>query len=286
MNFESISEWIKTDGLEWLKTDGIKIATMAIIAIAIFVIGKWLARRITNLVKKAMVKAEMDETLISFLSNGVYMILMVCLVLAVLDFCGVKTTSFIAILGAAGLAVGLALQGSLSNFASGVLIIMFRPFKKGDFIDAGGVMGVVEGITILTTNMKTTDNKVIIVPNAQIMGGAITNFSAKETRRIDFVFGVGYDDDLKKVRQVLTEILEADERVLKDPAPTIGLSEMGDSSLNFVCRPWVKSEDYWQTFWDINERVKERFDEEGISIPYPQRDIHIIDGGSNDSLSA
>ncbi len=286
MNFDTISEWVKTDGLEWLKTDGVKFATMALVALAIFLIGKWLARRITDIVKKGMAKANMDETLISFLGNGVYMILMVCLVLIVLDYCGIRTTSFVAILGAAGLAVGLALQGSLANFASGVLIIMFRPFKKGDFIDGGGVMGVVEGITILTTNMTTPDNKVIIVPNSQIMGGPITNFSAKDTRRIDFVFGVGYDDDLKKVKKVLTEILEADERVLKDPAPTIGLSEMADSSINFVCRPWVKSCDYWQTFWDINERVKLRFDEEGISIPYPQRDIHVIDGGNKETLAS
>lgn len=286
MNFESITEWIQTDGLAWLKTDGVHYLTMTLIAITIFMVGRWVARRITDIVKKAMAKAKMDETLISFLGNGVYMLLMVCLVLIVLDFCGIKTTSFVAILGAAGLAVGLALQGSLANFASGVLIIMFRPFKKDDFIEAGGVIGVVEGITILTTNMRTGDNKVIIVPNAQIMGGSITNYSAKETRRIDFVFGVGYDDDLKKVRQVLTEILDADERVLKDPAPTIGLSELADSSVNFVCRPWVKSGDYWPTFFDINEKVKTRFDEEGISIPYPQRDIHVIDGGDGESIAS
>ncbi len=167
--------------VNWLQTDGLDILIKLVVAIVIFIIGKWIARKITNLVKKAMGKANLDETLISFLGNGVYMILMVCVVLAALDYLGVKTTGFVAILGAAGLAVGLALQGSLANFASGVLIIMFRPFKKGDAVDGGGVFGIVEEITILTTVMRTPDNKVIIVPNSQIMGGAITNFSTKPT---------------------------------------------------------------------------------------------------------
>ena len=184
--------------VNWLQTDGLDLLIKLVVAVVIFVIGKWIARKITDLVKKAMGKAKMDETLISFLGNGVYMILMVCVVLAALDYLGVKTTGFVAILGAAGLAVGLALQGSLANFASGVLIIMFRPFKKGDAVDGGGVFGIVEEITILTTVMRTPDNKVIIVPNSQIMGGAITNFSTKPTRRVDLVIGCGYDDDLKK----------------------------------------------------------------------------------------
>lgn len=278
MDTDTIIEWLQTDGLDFL----IKIA----IALVIFLIGKWVARKVTNLTKKAMTKSKMEETLVSFLGNGVFMLLMVCVVLVTLDFVGIKTTSFVAILGAAGLAVGLAMQGSLANFAAGVLIIMFRPFKLGDAIDAGGVFGIVEAITILTTNMRTPDNKVIIVPNGQIMGGAITNFSAKETRRVDLVIGCGYDDDLKKVRKVLEEILDGDERVLKDPAYTIGLLELGDSSINFAVRPWVNAADYWNVFFETQEKVKERFDAEGISIPFPQRDVHLFPAPGGDSGQA
>ena len=272
--------------LNWLQTDGIDILIKLVIAVVIFLVGKWIARKITNLIKKAMGKGNMDETLVTFLGNGVYMLLVVCVVLVTLDFLGIKTTSFIAILGAAGLAVGLALQGSLANFASGVLIIMFRPFKLGDAIDAGGVFGITEAITILTTNLRTPDNKVIIVPNSQIMGGAITNFSAKDTRRVDLVIGCGYDDDLKKVRSVLEGILDSDERVLKDPAYTIGLLELGDSSINFAVRPWVNAADYWGVFFDTQEKVKERFDEEGLSIPYPQSDVHMFPASSEDGDQA
>lgn len=268
MDTEKIMTWLETDGLNFL-------ITLAI-AIVIFIIGKWIAGKITHLVKKGMKKSNMDETLVSFLGNGVYVILMVCVILVALDFLGVKTTSFVAILGAAGLAVGLALQGSLANFAAGVLIIMFRPFKKGDAVDGGGVFGVVEEITILTTNMRTPDNKVIIVPNSQIMGGAITNFSTKPTRRVDMVFGCGYDDDIRQVKKVLEEILDNDERVLKDPAYTVAVNELGDSSVNFVVRPWVNSADYWNVFFDTHETVKIKFDEAGLSIPFPQTDVHLF----------
>ena len=202
MDVDSIMNWLQTEGVDIL----IKIA----IALVIFLVGKWIARKITDIVKKGMSRANMDAALVSFLGNGVFMILMVCVVLVTLDFVGVKTTSFVAILGAAGLAVGLALQGSLANFASGVLIIMFRPFTVGNAIDAGGVFGIVEEISILTTNMKTPDNKVIIVPNSQIMGGAITNFYKKETRRVDMVFGCSYDDDIKKAKALLEDILQKD----------------------------------------------------------------------------
>jgi small conductance mechanosensitive channel len=268
MDVDSIINWLQTDGLDML----IKL----VIAIVIFIVGKWIAGKVTKLVKKGMTKSKMDEALVSFLGNGVFMILMVCVILVTLDFVGIKTTSFVAILGAAGLAVGLALQGSLANFAAGVLIIMFRPFTLGHAIDAGGVFGIVEEITLLTTNMKTPDNKVIIVPNGQIMGGAITNFSAKDTRRVDMVFGCSYVDDLKKVRSVIEDILNNDERILKDPAYTIGLLELGDSSVNFAVRPWVNAADYWNVFFETQEKVKVRFDEEGISIPFPQRDVHLF----------
>ena len=278
MDTEKIMNWLETDGLNFLIT--------LVIALVIFIIGKWIARKVTNLVKKGMAKSNMDETLVSFLGNGVYMILMVCVILVTLDYLGVKTTSFVAILGAAGLAVGLALQGSLANFASGVLIIMFRPFKKGDAVDGGGVFGIVEEITILTTNMRTPDNKVIIIPNSQIMGGAITNFSTKPTRRVDMVFGCGYDDDIRKAKKVLEEIVESDQRILKDPAYTVAVSELADSSVNFVVRPWVNAEDYWSVFFDTHEAVKIKFDEVGLSIPYPQSDVHMFPAQSDEDDQA
>ena len=278
MDTEKLRTWLETEGLSFL----ISIA----IAVVIFIIGKWIARKITNLVKKGMSKSNMDETLISFLGNGVYVILMVCVILVTLDFLGVKTTSFVAILGAAGLAVGLSLQGSLANFASGVLIIMFRPFKKGDAVDGGGVFGIVEEITILTTNMRTPDNKVIIIPNSQIMGGPITNFSTKPTRRIDMVFGCGYDDDIRKTKKVLENILKNDERVLADPPYTVAVNELGDNSVNFVVRPWVNAADYWDVYFDTHESVKIEFDEAGLSIPYPQTDVHVFPAQSDEDEKA
>lgn len=268
MDVENILHWLQTEGVDFL----IKLA----IALVIFLVGKWIAGKITNILKKGMGKAKMDAALVSFLGNGVFMLLMVCVVLVTLDFVGVKTTSFVAILAAAGLAVGLALQGSLANFASGVLIIMFRPFTVGNAIDAGGVFGIVEEISILTTNMKTPDNKVIIVPNSQIMGGPITNFSRKETRRIDMVFGCGYNDDIRKAKALLVDIMEKDDRILKDPAYTVAVMELGDSSVNFAVRPWVNAADYWDVFFETHETVKIRFDEEGLTIPYPQSDVHMF----------
>jgi small conductance mechanosensitive channel len=197
-------------------------------------------------------------------------------VLAALSTVGVQTASFVAVLGAAGLAVGLALQGSLANFAAGVLLILFRPFRVGDVVEAGGVMGKIEEVQIFTTHFCSFDNKAIIVPNAQITGGTITNFSAKPTRRVDLVFGVSYSDDLSQVKKVLEEILTQDDRVLEDPAPVVNIASLGDSSVNFNCRPWVKAEDYWDVYFDLMKTVKERFDAEGISIPFPQRDVHLF----------
>jgi len=250
---------------------GLKLIT----ALAIFVIGRWVARRLSRLLEKGMEKAGTDATLIVFLHNIVYVGLLVFVILAAVGQLGVQTTSFLAVLGAAGLAVGLALQGSLANFAAGVLIIIFRPFKVGDFIEAGGVAGAVKAISIFTTTLHTPDNKVIIVPNAQVNSGTITNYSANDTRRVDMVMGVSYGDDLDKVRSVIKEVLDADERVLKDPAPLIAVLALADSSVNFAVRPWAKATDYWGVFFDVQERVKKRFDQEGISIPFPQQDVHI-----------
>lgn len=255
----------------WITTNALNI----VIAIIIFIVGKWVAKLLTSVSKHLMSKSNLDEALVNFLGHIVNALLMVVVIIAALNQAGFATTSLVAIVGAAGLAVGLALQGSLANFASGVMIIMFKPFTKGDFIAAGGEMGAVEEITIFTTNLTSPDNKAIIVPNGAIMGGSITNFSAKDTRRVDFVFGVSYDDDIKKVKEIVWEVLNADERILKDPAPTVGVLELADSSVNFAVRPWVNSGDYWGVFFDIQEAMKIRFDAEGISIPFPQQDVHM-----------
>ncbi len=244
-------------------------------AIIIFVVGKYLAGAITRLVKKLMGKAHMDAILVNFIGSIIKTVLLLFVVIAALDQLGVNTTSLIALIGAAGLAIGLALQGSLQNLASGVMLIVFRPFKDGDFVEAGGTMGVVEEIGIFTTKMRTGDNKEVIVPNGQIFGGIITNYSARDTRRVDMVFGIGYGDDIRKAKEVITGIIEADERILKDPAPLVAVAELGDSSVNFNVRPWVKSSDYWSVYFDLNEKIKNAFDDNGISIPFPQMDVHL-----------
>jgi len=241
----------------------------------ILIIGRWVARRLANLVRRLMTRAKVDEMLVRFVGNLSYAVLLTFVVLAAVGQLGVQTTSFIAVLGAAGLAVGLALQGSLGNFAAGVLLVLFRPYRVGDYIEAGGIAGVVEEVQIFTSVLITPDNKKIIIPNGQIMAGTITNYSAKEQRRVDVVAGVSYSDDLDKVRSVLQAIIAADGRILADPAPTIAVLELGDSSVNFTVRCWVKTADYWAVFFDLNEQIKKRFDAEKISIPFPQRDVHL-----------
>ncbi|UCE82086.1 MAG: mechanosensitive ion channel [Deltaproteobacteria bacterium] len=259
--------------MELVTLYGVKV----IAAVVIFILGRWIAKILKGFVQRMMRKTEVDDTLVSFVGNLTYIALLTFVVIAALNQLGVQTTSFIAVIGAAGLAIGLALQGSLANFAAGVLLIIFRPFKSGDFIEGAGVAGTVEKIHIFTTQLKSPDNKTIIIPNAKLTGDNITNYSAKETRRVDMVFGVGYGDDLQKVRQILEDILAKEDRVLQDPAPTIGVLELADSSVNFVCRPWVKTADYWGVYFDITETVKNRFDAEGVSIPFPQRDVHLFE---------
>jgi len=246
-----------------------------IAAIAIYIIGKWVAGRVKNLVVRLMEKSSVDAILVKFVSNMAYGALLVFVVLAALSRLGIETTSFIAVLGAAGLAVALALQGSLANFAAGVLMIIFRPFKVGDFIEAAGIAGVVEEVSIFTTHVRSGDNKAIIVPNGSVMASTIVNYSAKDTRRIDLVIGIGYDSDIQLAKNILNGILDADDRILKDPEPTVGVLELADSSVNFAVRPWVNTADYWPVCFDLNETIKSRFDAEGISIPYPQRDVHL-----------
>lgn len=245
-------------------------------AVIIFLIGKWVARIVVNIVGKLMGRSKVDDALVGFTKSIVYSVLMIFVVLAALNRIGIETTSFIAILGAAGLAIGLALQGSLSNFAAGVMMIVFHPFKAGDFVEVAGVAGVIEEINIFTCQLRTGDNKTMYIPNDAIMGSNIINYSVKPTRRVDMVFGIGYDDDLLKAKNLLIDILAADERVLKDPAAKVAVTELADSSVNFAVRPWVKSADYWDVYFDIHEQVKLRFDQAGISIPYPQTDIHLV----------
>ncbi len=246
-------------------------------AIAIFLIGKMIAKWIKKILTRVMNKAEVDPLIVGFTTSMVYIALMVFVVIAALGQIGIQTTSFIAILGAAGLAIGLALQGSLANFAAGFLLIIFRPFKVGDVIEAAGVTGKVDVIQIFTTTLKTPDNKTIIIPNAKLGGDNIVNYSTQETRRVDMTVGVSYDADLKEVRDILEDIVSKDERVLKDPEPLIVVGELADSSVNFYVRVWVKSADYWNVYFDSNEAVKLRMDAAGIGIPYPQRDVHLYE---------
>ena len=262
----------------WLqvKTLGVDFAINIIIAIAIFFIGRMIARAITKGLRTLMRSQEVDKILESFVGNLVYWMLMTFVIIAAIGRLGIQTTSLIAIMAAGGLAVGLSLQGSLANFAAGVLIVMFRPYRVGDFVEAAGIAGTVLDVQILTTILKTGDNKQIVVPNGQIMGSIITNYSANETRRIDMVFGVSYDDDLDTVRSTIEDLVAAEDRITDDPPCLIAVSELADSSVNFVVRPWVKTSDYWGVKFDFTEAVKKRFDKEGISFPYPQQDIHII----------
>ena len=247
-------------------------------ALAIFVVGRWVSKFLVRLLRKGLTKAKMDPILVNFVGSIVSLLLLF-IIIASLNQLGVDTTSLIAIFGAAGLAIGLALQGSLQDFASGVMLIIFRPFKTGDFVEAGGTSGVVEAISIFTTIMRTGDNREVIVPNGSIYTGTITNYSARDTRRIDMVFGIGYGDDIKKAKQILQQVVEADERVLKDPAPLVAVAELADSSVNFNVRPWVKSPDYWAVKFDLTENVKLAFDENNISIPFPQMDVHMDKAG-------
>ncbi|HNP35677.1 MAG TPA: mechanosensitive ion channel [Woeseiaceae bacterium] len=259
----------------FLQTKGLAFGLDIISALVIFIVGRIIIRFVVSALRNAMQRGEVDKTLETFVCNVVRIGLLVVVILAAIAQLGIETTSLIAIFGAAGLAVGLALQGSLSNFAAGVLIVMFRPYRIGDFIEAAGIAGTVELVQILTTSLKTPDNKKIIVPNSQIMDSVITNYSANDKRRVDMVVGVGYGDDLDKVKKTLQELVGADERVLAEPPYTIAVSELAESSVNLIVRPWVATADYWAVKWDLTEAIKKRFDHDGISIPFPQRDVHV-----------
>jgi small conductance mechanosensitive channel len=268
--FESTPEWIAT-AQELLAKFGLKI----IAAILIFFIGRWIAKLLRTLLQKAMERAKVDAAIVGFTCSLAHAALMVFIILAALGVVGIPVTSFIAVLGAAGLAVGLALQGPLANFAAGVLILLFRPFKVGDFIEGGGATGGVKEIHIFTTTITTPDNKRVIIPNAKVMGDNITNYSAEGTRRLDLTACISYGDDIDKAKAAMMDLITSDPRVLKDPAPLVGVLAMNDSSIDLAVRPWVKVSDYWDAFFALNEAIKKRLEAEGCTIPFPQRDVHI-----------
>ena len=247
-----------------------------VLALAILIIGRFIARHVSTRVGSAVEKSNDDVTLGKFVASLTYVALMAFIIIAAMGQLGIETASLVAILAAAGLAIGLALQGSLANFASGVMLIIFRPLKVGDFVEAGGATGTVREIGIFTSILSSPDNKKIYVPNANLTGANIINYSAFGTRRIDLVAGVSYGDNLDLVKATLEQILAEDDRILTDPAPTIAVLELADSSVNFAVRPWVKEEDYWDVRFDTQEKIKQRFDEKGISIPFPQQDVHLI----------
>jgi len=260
---------------ETVRMAGLDFGMKVLIALVIFFVGRMIAKLVTKGLHNVMQSQEVDKILETFVCNLAYWALMIFVIIAAINQIGVQTTSLIAIMGAAGLAIGLALQGSLANFASGVLIVMFRPYRVGDFVEAAGIAGVVLQVQILTTILKTGDNKQIIVPNGQIMNSIITNFSAHDTRRVEMTVGVSYDDDLDKVRSTIQDLVNADERILKDPECLIAVSELADSSVNFTVRPWVNTADYSGVKFDLTEAIKKRFDKDGISFPFPQQDVHI-----------
>ena len=250
---------------------GVKI----LMALVIFVIGKWVVKKLSNMIESLMQKNEVDPAIRNFTGSIIYYTLLIFVCIAALGQLGIQTASFVAIVGAAGLAVGLALQGSLSNFAAGVLLLIFRPFKVGDFVEIAGTSGVIQSIQIFTTELNTPDNKKVIVPNGGVISGNIVNYSANDTRRVDLIFGIGYSDDIDSAKKVIEGILQADKRVLEIPEATVAVVELADSSVNFVCRPWVKTADYWGVYFDLTEAVKKAFDSNGISIPFPQQDVHM-----------
>ncbi len=252
-----------------------------IAAVVILVAGRWIAKGASNLVRGMMRRANIDQTIRSFVGNLVNVALMAFVVLAALSQLGIQTTSFIAVLGAAGLAVGLALQGSLANFAAGFLMIIFKPFSVGDYIEGGGVTGTVADIQIFTTTLKTPDNKCVIIPNAKLTSDNIVNWTANGTRRVDLEFGIGYRDDIDKARQVIQNVLDQDTRILKEPPAQVAVLSLGDSSVNFAVRPWATVQDYWSVHFDTTEKIKKAFDAHGINIPFPQRDIHLYTHGAS-----
>lgn len=255
--------------------------TKLVLAILVLVGGLWLISWINRVALNSMERSNVEQSLQKFLSRILSISLKILLLISVASMVGIATTSFIAVLGAAGLAVGLALQGSLANFAGGVLILLFKPYKVGDVIEAQGFLGTVNEIQVFYTVLKSFDNKTIVIPNGSLSNGSITNYSTEKLRRADMTFGIGYDDDIEKARNIIKKLIEEDERILKDPAPSVVVSELAGSSVNFSVKVWCNSEDLWNVYFDMQERVKISFDNEGITIPYPQSDVHIYQHSTN-----
>jgi small conductance mechanosensitive channel len=275
---------VVSQSIDVLATWGLKVLG----AIAVLVIGRMIASWGRRITRRSLERAGIDETIIPFVSRLVYFLIMAFVLLAVLGLFGIPTTSVVAVLGAASLAVGLALQGTLANFAAGVMLLMFRPFEVDDYIEVAGNAGTVKAIGVFATTLNTIDNVQITIPNGKVYGEAIKNYSANDIRRVDLVASVAYGDDLQTAKDTLTAILEADDRVLEDPAPTVAVSELGSSSVDFVVRPWCRTEDYWDVRFDLTRRIKEALEEAGCSIPFPQQDMHVIHvpDGLRDKLSA
>lgn len=269
-SFNQVNTWL-TNNSDLLIQYGVNVIS----AILILFIGNLVVKGVAVSVANVLKKKEMDKAVVDFIHGLVRYTLFIIVLIAALSRIGVQTASVVAVIGAAGLAVGLALQGSLSNFAAGVLIVAFRPFKSGDYVEIGGVAGSVDSIQIFQTVLKSPDNKMVVVPNSAVIGGAITNYSRHETRRVDMVIGVSYKSDLQKTKRVLRETLEKDPRILKDPDMTIGVLTLADSSINFVVRPWCKTSDYWAVYFDSMQAIKEALDANGIEIPFPQMDVHL-----------
>ncbi len=263
------------DIMKELQTVVAQYGLQVIGAIATLIIGIWVAKILAKTFGRVLRKREVDETLLKFLVSVVKITLITFVIISAIAQVGIETTSFVAVIGAAGLAVGFALQGSLSNLAAGVMLIIFKPFKVGNYIEGGGAAGSVESIGIFVTTLVTPDNKLVVVPNSTMTGGNITNYSAKDTRRVDMVFGIGYSDDIDKAKKVIEDVLNSDKRILKEPAPQVVVSELADSSVNFNVRPWVITADFWSVYFDTTEAIKKKFDEQNISIPFPQRDVHM-----------
>ncbi len=245
------------------------------IALSILIIGRQVVKILIKVISTALERSNTEDTVRIFVTNLLNTLLMIVVFIAAINQLGIQTTSIIAVLGAAGLAIGLALQGSLSNFAAGILIVIYRPYKVGDYIQADNHLGTVDDIQIFSTVLKTPDNKLVIVPNGSIMNGSIVNFSNQDKRRVDIIASCSYEDDIDKVKSVLADILYKDDRILNEPKPRIAVSELADSSVNFIVRPWVKNSDYIDVYYSLLEEIKKRFDQEGIAIPYPQTDVHI-----------
>lgn len=256
---------------DWIIPYGTKV----FLAIAIFVVGKWLAKGISQLLSKAVLASTKDEMLQSFVRSISYFLLLLIVVIASLSQLGINTSSLVALIGAAGLAIGLSLQNSLQNFAAGVMLLIFKPFKKGDFIETSGISGTVTQMGLVVLELRTGDNKTVLVPNSNVFSSTITNYSANETRRVDFIFDISYDDDIAQAKEIIREILEKDDRVLKEPKPVIAVSTLASSSVQIIARPWANTPNYYAVYWQVTENVKIAFDKAGISIPFNQLDVHL-----------